>query len=55
MIATAVFLGTAVYFGMIPWTFLGGAAVVLLVLALLIFGCRTDSGKRGSWEAFWGC
>ena len=37
MIATAVFLGTAVYFGMIPWTFLGGAAVVLLVLALLIF------------------
>ena len=44
MIATAVFLGTAVYFGMIPWTFLGGAAVVLLVLALLIF--RMQNGFR---------
>lgn len=44
LIATVVFLLSAIYLGMIPWTYLGGAAIILLLVALLIF--RMQNGFR---------
>ena len=44
LIATALFLASAVYLGMIPWLYLGAAAIVLLILVLLVY--RMQNGFR---------
>lgn len=44
LISTAVFLVSAIYLGMFPWLYLGVGAIILLILALLVY--RMQNGFR---------